>query len=117
MQAHFERLSRYHRNLLGRPILPPRMVTPPLRRHARRPLARHQAGAARPPSLLHRLGYRFRLHRRDLPVSPDIVLPGRRAVVFVHGCFWHAMIARAAPRAPKANAGYWSAKLAAAPRA
>jgi len=40
-------------------------------------------------SLLHRMGYRFRLHRRDLPGSPDIVLPRYRAVVFVHGCFWH----------------------------
>lgn len=40
-------------------------------------------------SLLHRMGYRFRLHRRDLPGSPDIVLPKFKAVVFVHGCFWH----------------------------
>ncbi|WP_282567793.1 DNA mismatch endonuclease Vsr [Devosia sp. 1635] len=39
--------------------------------------------------LLHRLGYRFRLHRRDLPGTPDIVLPGRHLVIFVHGCFWH----------------------------
>src|SRR5690606_32324214 len=38
---------------------------------------------------LHRQGYRFRLHRKDLPGTPDIVLPGRRIVVFVHGCFWH----------------------------
>ncbi|HEF5875824.1 MULTISPECIES: very short patch repair endonuclease [Burkholderia] len=40
-------------------------------------------------SALHRRGYRFRLHVRDLPGKPDIVFPGRRAVVFVHGCFWH----------------------------
>ncbi|HIG28349.1 MAG TPA: DNA mismatch endonuclease Vsr [Verrucomicrobiales bacterium] len=40
-------------------------------------------------SLLHRLGFRFRLHRRDLPGYPDIVLPKHRTVVFVHGCFWH----------------------------
>ena len=40
-------------------------------------------------SLLHQMGYRFRLHRHDLPGSPDIVLPRYRAVVFVHGCFWH----------------------------
>ncbi|WP_368856396.1 very short patch repair endonuclease, partial [Klebsiella variicola] len=37
----------------------------------------------------HRLGYRFRLHRRDLPGSPDLVFPGRKKIVFVHGCFWH----------------------------
>ncbi|MDN7445169.1 very short patch repair endonuclease [Burkholderia cepacia] len=40
-------------------------------------------------SALHRRGYRFRLHARDLPGKPDIVFPGRRAVIFVHGCFWH----------------------------
>lgn len=39
--------------------------------------------------LVHRLGYRYRLHRRDLPGSPDLVFPGRRKVIFVHGCFWH----------------------------
>ncbi len=61
-------------------------------------------------SLLHRMGYRFRLHRRDLPGSPDIVLPGRRAAVLVHGCFWHGHGCARGARAPKANAGYWSAK-------
>lgn len=40
-------------------------------------------------SLLHSLGYRFRLHRKDLPGKPDIVLPKYRTVIFVHGCFWH----------------------------
>lgn len=40
-------------------------------------------------SLLHRMGYRFRVHRRDLPGNPDIVFVSRRLVVFVHGCFWH----------------------------
>ena len=40
-------------------------------------------------SLLHSMGYRFRLHRKDLPGSPDIVLPRYRAVIMVHGCFWH----------------------------
>lgn len=39
--------------------------------------------------LNHALGYRFRLHRRDLPGTPDLVFSGRRKVVFVHGCFWH----------------------------
>ncbi|HVV63937.1 MAG TPA: very short patch repair endonuclease, partial [Rhizomicrobium sp.] len=40
-------------------------------------------------SLAHRLGYRFRLHRADLPGRPDLVFPARRAVILVHGCFWH----------------------------
>jgi DNA mismatch endonuclease, patch repair protein len=63
-------------------------------------------------SLLHRLGYRFRLHRRDLPGSPDIVLPARRVCVFVNGCFWHGHDCARGARQPKANAGYWSAKIA-----
>ena len=47
--------------------------------------------------LLTRLGARYRLHRKDLPGNPDIVLPGRKLAIFVHGCFWQAMTARAAP--------------------
>src|SRR5689334_12239074 len=57
------------------------------------------------------LGARYRLHRKDLPGSPDIVLPGRRLVVFVHGCFWHGHGFARGARAPKGNAGYWTAKL------
>ena len=56
-------------------------------------MARVKAANTRPEiavrRLVHRLGYRFRLHRRDLPGTPDLVLPKYRAVVFVHGCFWH----------------------------
>lgn len=63
-------------------------------------------------SLLHAMGYRFRLHRKDLPGSPDIVLPGRSAVIFVHGCFWHGHGCKRGSRAPKANADYWARKLA-----
>jgi DNA mismatch endonuclease (patch repair protein) len=63
-------------------------------------------------SLLHALGYRFRLHRRDLPGSPDIVFPGRKAVIFVHGCFWHGHGCTRGNRMPKANADYWAKKLA-----
>lgn len=62
-------------------------------------------------SLLHSLGYRFRLHRRDLPGSPDIVLPGRKAVIFVHGCFWHGHDCKRGGRTPKANADYWVGKI------
>lgn len=63
-------------------------------------------------SLLHRLGYRFRLHRRDLPGNPDIVLPSRRIAIFVNGCFWHGHGCARGARMPKANADYWSAKIA-----
>ena len=62
--------------------------------------------------LFHRLGYRFRLHRRDLPGTPDLVLPKYRAVVFVHGCFWHQHDCRRGRRQPASNRAYWEPKLA-----
>lgn len=55
-------------------------------------------------------GYRFRLHRKDLPGSPDIVLPGRKKVIFVHGCFWHGH-GCAKGRASKSRRDYWGPKL------
>jgi DNA mismatch endonuclease (patch repair protein) len=61
-------------------------------------------------SLLHALGDRFRLHRRDLPGTPDIVLPGRRCAVFVHGCFWHAHACRVG-RTPVSRPEYGIPKL------
>ena len=61
-------------------------------------------------SMLHRLGYRFRLHRKDLPGTPDIVFPRRRIALFVHGCFWHAHgCAKGQP--PKSRHEYWTPKL------
>ena len=61
-------------------------------------------------SLVHRLGYRFRLHRRDLPGRPDIVLPRHRKIILVHGCFWHGHDCKLASK-PKSNGDYWSAKI------
>lgn len=61
--------------------------------------------------LLTRLGARYRLHRKDLPGSPDIVLPGRKLAIFVHGCFWHGHDCKRGARAPKANADYWLTKI------
>ena len=60
--------------------------------------------------LLHSLGYRYRLHRRSLPGTPDVVFPSRRAAIFVHGCFWHQ---HACPRGrhPKTRRDYWVPKL------
>jgi DNA mismatch endonuclease (patch repair protein) len=60
--------------------------------------------------LVYSLGYRYRLHHRSLPGCPDLVFPGRRAVIFVHGCFWHAHNCRRGQRKPKTNATYWTAK-------
>lgn len=62
--------------------------------------------------LLHAMGYRFRLHRKDLPGKPDIVLPKYKTVIFVNGCFWHGCpICRHARVRPQKNAAYWNAKL------
>lgn len=63
-------------------------------------------------SLLHRMGLRFRLHRKDLPGKPDIVLPRHRTVVFVHGCFWHRHSGCAFAYSPKSNIEFWSKKFA-----
>ncbi len=64
---------------------------------------------------LHRMGYRFRLHRGDLPGSPDIVLPRHHAVIFVHGCFWHQHPDPACrlARRPKTRLDFWQTKFAA----
>lgn len=59
---------------------------------------------------LHRLGYRYRLHCRDLPGSPDIVFPSRRKVIFVHGCFWHGHGCRWG-MLPKSRPEYWKPKI------
>lgn len=60
--------------------------------------------------MAHRLGYRFRLHRRDLPGTPDLVFPRLGRVVFVHGCFWHGHTCGSKP-ASKTRADYWAAKI------
>src|SRR5262249_55708526 len=60
--------------------------------------------------VIHAMGYRFRLHRRDLPGSPDIVLPRLRKVVFVHGCFWHRHGCRKTTT-PTTNPAFWAQKF------
>lgn len=60
--------------------------------------------------LVHGMGYRYRLHRHDLPGRPDMVFPSRRKVIFVHGCFWHSHSCKTA-HVPKTNQGYWGPKL------
>lgn len=60
--------------------------------------------------IIHHLGYRFRLSRRDLPGCPDIVLPRHEKVVFVHGCFWHMHNCRYGDVTPKTNRTYWEKK-------
>ena len=62
-------------------------------------------------SLLHRLGFRFRLHRKDLPGNPDIVLPKHSAVIFVHGCFWHRHPGCSRATTPASHRDYWLPKF------
>ena len=62
-------------------------------------------------SLAHRLGFRFRLHRRDLPGSPDLVFPAKKKVIFVHGCFWHQHQTCREGRLPGSRQEYWVPKL------
>ncbi len=62
-------------------------------------------------SILHRLGYRFRLHHKGLPGRPDVVLARHRAVVFVHGCFWHRHRRCKYAYTPKSNFAFWKLKF------
>jgi DNA mismatch endonuclease, patch repair protein len=62
--------------------------------------------------LLTRLGARYRLNRKDLAGSPDLVLPGRRLAIFAHGCFWHGHDCPRGARVPKTNRDYWLGKVA-----
>ena len=62
--------------------------------------------------LVHSMGYRYRLYRADLPGTPDLSFPGRRKLIFVHGCFWHQHAGCKGARIPKSNSGYWPSKLA-----
>jgi DNA mismatch endonuclease (patch repair protein) len=61
--------------------------------------------------LIWSLGGRYRLNRADLPGKPDLVLPGRRLAIFVHGCFWHGHDCARGARVPKANRDYWLGKV------
>jgi DNA mismatch endonuclease (patch repair protein) len=62
--------------------------------------------------LAHSMGYRFRLHRKDLPGKPDLTFPRLRKVIFVHGCFWHGHDCARGARVPVQNRDYWTRKVA-----
>jgi DNA mismatch endonuclease (patch repair protein) len=63
-------------------------------------------------SLLHRLGYRFRLNRKDIPGKPDIVLPKHQTAIYVHGCYWHRHQGCHLAYTPKSNLDFWGKKFA-----
>jgi len=72
----------------------------------------NSAPEVRARQILHRLGYRFRLHRKDLPGTPDIVFPSKKRVLFVHGCFWHRHKKCRDATTPKTRNGFWRKKFA-----
>ena len=78
-------------------------------------MARIRARDTRPEMavrrLLHALGYRFRLHRRELPGTPDICFPGRKKAILVHGCFWHRHDRCARTTTPKTRRPFWEEKF------
>ena len=61
--------------------------------------------------IIHAMGYRYRLHRKDLPGKPDLVFPSRKKAIFVHGCFWHGHTCARGARMPKSNRAYWKSKI------
>jgi len=94
--------------------MPPRMVDNRSRESRSRLMSRVRGKDTKPEMvvrrLAHRLGYRFRLHRRDLPGRPDLVFPGRKKVIFVHGCYWHRHSCKLATT-PKSNVEFWLTKF------
>lgn len=78
-------------------------------------MAKVQAKNSKPElmvrKLVHSLGFRFRLHARDLPGCPDLVFPSRRKAIFVHGCYWHRHEGCSRCRLPKTRLDFWKPKL------
>lgn len=103
--AEDERQARSRKALLGEPIDPKRSALMARVRH------KHSKPEMAVRRMAHRLGYRFRLHRRDLPGTPDLVFPSLRKVIFVHGCFWHRHKGCNRTTSPKTRREYWAEKF------
>lgn len=86
-------------------------VSPETRSRMRRVRRRHTAPEIAVRKVLHSMGYRFRLHRQDLPGKPDIVFPSRKKVIMVHGCFWHGHLQCRRAKLPTKNAETWGRKI------
>lgn len=90
------------------------IVTPEVRSRMMRGIrGRNTLPELRLRSALFRLGYRYRLHQHGLPGRPDIVFPGRKAVIFVHGCFWHRHEDCRYTTTPASNTAFWMSKFSA----
>lgn len=87
------------------------VFSPPKRQEIMRHVkSKNTAPEVKLRSLLHKNGFRFRLNRKDLPGKPDIVLPKFKAVIFVHGCFWHGHSCNRGHR-PQTNIDFWNKKI------
>lgn len=86
-------------------------VSPQRSRHMARVRSKHTKPEMDVRSYAHRLGFRFRLHRKDLPGSPDLVFPSKSKVVFVHGCFWHRHPGCRYATVPKTRRPFWDNKF------
>lgn len=87
-------------------------TTPAVRDQMRRIRSRDTKPELAVRRLVHGLGYRYRLHRRGLPGTPDLVFHSRRKVIFVHGCFWHQHDCPMGSKQPSTRPEYWRPKLA-----
>lgn len=88
------------------------METPEVRRRTMQAVkSKNTAPELLVRSLAHRMGFRFRLHRKDLPGKPDLVFPALRKAIFVNGCFWHGHDCARGVRVPKTNWRYWRKKI------
>src|SRR5437870_3038052 len=89
------------------------METPEVRRRTMQAVKSKDTGPEmRVRRLLHAQGYRYRLHRSDLPGCPDLVFSGRKKILLIHGCFWHGHDCARGARVPVQNREYWTKKVA-----
>ena len=89
------------------------METPEVRRRTMQAVKSENTGPELAVQrLVHSMGYRFRLHRKDLPGKPDLAFPSLRKAIFVHGCFWHGHDCARGARVPVQNRAYWTKKIA-----
>jgi DNA mismatch endonuclease (patch repair protein) len=114
VENHQEMRAHENDRMQGVP-LPDQPVEEPISRDRSRLMANVRRADTKPEiavrRVAHALGYRFRLHRRDLPGTPDLVFPRLRKIVFVHGCFWHRHAGCKRASSPKTRTAFWEEKF------